>query len=99
MTEETLESIRCPPNLDQLPPPTLEELRAAVKRLKHGKALDPEGLSAELLQAMGREGMHKLHELVVAAWQHGTPDVVKCSEHIPLHKKGDRTQPANYRGI
>ena len=85
--------------LPQLPPPTLKELYAAVKRLKHGKALDSEGLSAELLQAMGREGMHKLHEIVVAAWQHGMPDVVKCSTLVPLHKKGDRTQPANYRGI
>ena len=99
MAEETLESIRCAPNLEQLPPPTLEEVYAAVKRLKRNKALDSEGLSAELLQAMGPEGMQQLHQLVVATWQHGMPDVVKCSELVPLHKKGDRTQPANYRGI
>ena len=99
VAEETLESIRCAPNLEQLPPPTLEEVYAAVKRLKRNKALDSEGLSAELLQAMGREGMQQLHQLVVATWQHGMPDVVKCSELVPLHKKGDRTQPANYRGI
>ena len=27
------------------------------------------------------------------------PYVVKFSELVPLHKKGDCTQPANYRGI
>ena len=99
VAEETLESIRCAPNLEQLPPPTLEEVYAAVKRLKRNKALDSEGLSAELLQAMGREGMQQLHQLVVATWQHGMPDVVKCSELVPLHKKGDRTQPPNYEVV
>ena len=37
--------------------------------------------------------------LVQKAWLYGIPAAVKCSEPKPLHKKGDRTQPANYRGI
>ena len=99
VAEETLESIRRPPNLERLPPPTLEDVAAAVKRLKRNRALDAEGLSAELLQAMGREGTQILHQLVVAAWQQGMPETIKRSDLIPLHKKGDRTLPSNYRGI
>ena len=95
----TLESISAAPNLEQLPAPTLAEVAVAVQRLKRGRALDADGLSAELVQAAGGEGTAALFLLVQQAWLHGMPAAVKRSELIPLHKKGDRTQPANYRGI
>ena len=95
----TLESISAAPNLEQLPAPTLAEVAVAVQRLKRGRALDADGLSAELVQAAVGEGTAALFLLVQQAWLHGMPAAVKRSELIPLHKKGDRTQPANYRGI
>ena len=51
MTEETLESIRHPPNPESAPPPTITEVTTAVQRFKRGRVVDVEGLSAELLQA------------------------------------------------
>ena len=95
----TLESISAAPNLEQLPAPTIAEVAVAVQRLKRGRALDADGLSAELVQAAVGEGTAALFLLVQQAWLHGMPAAVKRSELIPLHKKGDRTQPANYRGI
>ena len=69
VAKETLEGIRCTPNPQREPPPTLEEVHSAVKRLRRSRALDSEGLSAELLQAAGPAGILALHQLVVSAWE------------------------------
>ena len=99
VSEETLASIRCPPNLEVVPPPTAGEVADAVGRLRRGRATDADGLTAELLQAAGDGGADALHTVVLAAWQLGIPSALKCSVLLPLHKKGDRSLPANYRGI
>ena len=99
VSEQTLESIRCPTNPEPAPVPTVGEVTDAIQRLKRGRAADAEGLSAELLQAAGGRSIAALHQLVEAAWLQGMPTAVKRSELIPLHKKGDHSLPGNYRGI
>ena len=91
-----------PPNTADVPPPTVADVAAAVKKLKHWRAADPDGVCAEAVQAAweGSAGFRtQLHALMVTAMRDGMPAVVKQSELLPFHKKGDRGDPGNYRGI
>lgn len=81
--------------------PTLAHTMAAVKKLKRWRAADPAGVSAELLQATCRSPAVavKLHRIIISSLEEGMPAAVKESELLPFFKKGDATNPSNYRGI
>jgi hypothetical protein len=98
------------PHLDHLPEGfsdhlfnqefTLEELHIGLKNLKNNKAPDPDGLVTEMLKEIGPLGHDSiltiinhlfLNDLYPIEWGAATLTL--------LHKKGDRTDPANYRPI
>ena len=68
------------------------------------KAVGPDGLSAELLKVLADEGelntLGKFHDIIVAVCGGGSvPQQWKDATIKVLHKKKDRTECGNYRGI
>ena len=72
-------------------PPSHNEVRVAIQRLKNNKAAGPDGLSAELFKAGGNELVIWLAESTPSDWN--------LSALCPVLKKGDPTICANYRDI
>jgi hypothetical protein len=54
----------------------------------------------ELIQAEGEILRSKIHKLIKSIWnKEELPDQWKESIIVPVHKKGDKTECSNYRGI
>lgn len=72
--------------------------------MSNGKATGPDGLPAEILK-LGMNGdapeiLYHFHSIVTAVWTSGeVPQEWKDVTIKVLHKKGDRTECSNYRGI
>ena len=87
-----------PINVD---PPSLEETRVAVGRLKGGKAAGICEIAGEMLKEGGPDAIRALHTVVAAVWQSGIiPTDWKRGLVVPIWKgKGDRQDCSNYRGV
>jgi len=84
----------CTPDLSR------DELSNAILRLKTGKAPGIDKISAEEIVASGEEGMQALFSLCHKIWQKEEfPEEWKRSIILPIHKKKDKLQCDNYRGI
>jgi hypothetical protein len=94
-----LASIDRAPNQQLERPPCLDEVVAAVRRLKTWRAADGQQLFGELLRTAGAASQHALHALVQLAWERGVPEVARQAVLVPLLKRGDPTLRDNYRGI
>lgn len=80
--------------------PTEKEICEAIDCLKNGKAPGPDGLPAELLKQGGPGLRQRICALIQTAWVEGkVPQDWRDGVIIPLHKKGDKEQCGNYRGI
>ena len=83
--------------------PTEEEIATAMKAMAIAKAVGPDGLPAELLKLglqQDRTILRELHRLTILIWRHGkVPRQWKDAVITILHKKGDKTECGNYRGI
>ena len=83
--------------------PTEEEIATAMKAMASTKAGGPNGLPAELLKhglQQDRTIMLELHRLTTLIWREGkVPQQSKDAVITVLHKKGDKTECENYRGI
>ena len=81
-------------------PPSQNEVKTAITRLKNNKAAGADGLPAELFKAGGDMLIRRMHQLVSQIWiEERIPDDWNLSILCPVHKKGDKTVCANYRGI
>jgi hypothetical protein len=70
------------------------------KMLKRYKSPGSDQIPVELIQAGGEISCSKIHELINFIWNtEKLPDQWKESILIPIHKKGDKTDCINYRGI
>ena len=85
---------------------TLGEVLAGLKRLRNGRASGVDGLPAELLRYAKAEAgpVHVLAPVLVdvlnAAFTCGAlPAAVNGSLVTPVHKKGSKVDPLNYRPI
>jgi hypothetical protein len=57
-------------------------------------------IPAKLIQAVGEILHSKIHKLINSIWnKEKLPDQWKESIIVPVHKKGDKTDCSNYRGI
>ena len=68
------------------------------------KAVGPDGLPVELLKVLVDErdsdNLASIYEIIVAVWRRGrVPQQRKDATIKVLHKKKDRTECGNYRGI
>ena len=83
--------------------PTEEEIATAVKAMANEKAVGPDGLPAELLKLglqQDRTILLEFHRLTTLIWREGkVPQQWKDAVNTVLHKKCDKTECGNYRGI
>ena len=83
--------------------PTEEEVTTAVKEMVNAEAVGPNDLPAELLKLglqRDRTILLELHRLTILIWRQGkVPQQWKDAVITLLHKKGDKTECGNYRGI
>lgn len=77
-----------------------EELIAALKRLKNGKAAGHDKITGEMLKKMGEWGIAMLLKLInEIAKQETIPKDWTIGMILPIYKKGDKHDCNNYRGI
>ena len=80
--------------------PTMDEIGRILKRLKHHKAPGEDGIPAEILKNYSPEMLSAFQRLFETVWNaECCPADWSQSIILPIPKRGDRTQCANYRGI
>jgi hypothetical protein len=68
--------------------------------MKRYKAPGSDQIPAELIQAGGETLHSEIHKLIMLIWnKEELPHQWKESIVVPIHKKGDKTDCSNYRGI
>ena len=105
ITSEVLESAgnsqftpECDDSLSSVP--TEEEVAAAVRTLKNGKAPGGDEITAELLKLGGAAVVQSLTHLAALVWESETVPADWMKQlTVPLHKKGPTKDCDNYRGI
>nr|KAG5706601.1 hypothetical protein BaRGS_005671 [Batillaria attramentaria] len=82
-------------------PITLQELRAALRRLKKKKSPGPDNISNEMLLHLGNTATLKLLDIFNLSWEEGrVPQIWREAIMIPVYKKGkDRKKASSYRPI
>lgn len=84
----------------QTDPPSLEEITRAINTLKNNKAPGEYAINTEILKAGGDIMVNTIHELITELWEKEViPEDWKEAIVLPIHKKGDKLDCRNYRGI
>ena len=79
---------------------TAEEVKAAIRHLKNGKATGPDGIIGEILKAAEDSLVPFLVKYFNKLFKEGSsPNECTKAITVPLHKKGDPNNTDNYRGI
>jgi len=77
----------------------MEELETTIKTLEARKSPRSDGINNELYNAP-KCFLHKFFNFLNVCWIYGDiPEEWRRAIVIPIHKKGDRNNPDNYRGI
>jgi hypothetical protein len=80
--------------------PSASEVQVAVGKLKRYKYPGVDQVPAELIKAGGGTLRSEIHKLIKLIWnEEELPHQWKESIVVPIHKKGDKTDCSNYRGI
>jgi hypothetical protein len=80
--------------------PSLEELEIAIGKLKSYKSPGTDQIPAELIKAGGGTLYSEIHRRICSIWnKEELPQQWKESIIVPIHKKGDKTDCNDYRGI
>ena len=90
-----------PPEEDvEMPQPSLGEVEEAIKNLKNNKAPGLDGITSELIKAGGPNLAVLLHKTIGNIWtDEKLPADLLNSVLCPIHKKGNKLDCSNYRGI
>jgi hypothetical protein len=79
---------------------SLVEVEIAIGKLKSYKSRGTDQIPAELIKAGGETLYSEIHRLICSIWnKEELPQQWKESVVVPIHKKGDKTDCNNYRGI
>jgi hypothetical protein len=79
---------------------TMEELITTIRALKSRKSPGLDGINNELYKHAPKSFLHKFLNFLNVCWIYGNiPEEWRTAIVIPIHKKGDRNNPDNYRGI
>ena len=83
--------------------PTEDEIDTAMKAMRNANAVGPDDLPTELLKFKLQQDqtiLLELHRFTTLTWREGkVPQQWKGAVITILHKKGDKTECGNYRGI
>jgi hypothetical protein len=83
-----------------VPEPGSSEVEIAIGKLKSYKSAGVDQIPAELIQAGGETLRSEIHKLIKLIWnKEELPHQLKKSIVVVIHKKGDKTDCSNYRGI
>jgi hypothetical protein len=83
-----------------VPEPSASEVEVAIRKLKRSKSAGVDQILAELIQAGGETLRSEIHKLIrLIRNKEKLPHQWKESIVIPIHKKDDKTESNNYRGI
>jgi hypothetical protein len=83
-----------------VPGPSRLEAEIAVAKLKKYKSPGSDQIPAELIQAGGEILLSEIHKLINSVWnKEELPYQWKESIIVPIHKKVDKADCTNYRGI
>ena len=95
-------------DLEMIAPTSIEEqqnilyseVEEAISTLKRNKSPESDGITAEMIQAGGEQLVRQIHLLCNKAWNESTiPEEWSKSILVPIPKKADLSQFANYRTI
>ena len=87
-------------NDEDVPPPTISEVKDAIRQLKNNKAAGKDGIGAELIKMGPDKLASSLHRLIVEIWEtEQLPEEWKEGVICPIYKKGDKLDCENYRAI
>ena len=80
---------------------SIEELRAAIHKMKNDKSTGPTGVAAEMLKALRESGVRWMTDLLNAVIKKGNiPEDWSKSWMVSIYKgKGDALECNSYRGI
>ena len=77
-----------------------EEVKKQIENLKREKAAGGDGISNEVWIYGTEEVIERLVEIMNGVWKgEGFPQKWRKGVICPIHKKGNRDDPKNYRGI
>lgn len=78
----------------------MEEIEAAIQKIKTGKAGGEDGIAPEMIKWLGRKGKEWILNMFREAWN--KQEIPKDWEEnliVPIYKKGEQTHCENYRAI
>ena len=76
------------------------EVASVIKALKHKKSCDMDGVSNEILKCCSPFFERHLARAFITCIDEGVfPDIFKTANYVPLFKRGEQKDPANYRPI
>lgn len=79
---------------------TLEEIKNQLAKMKSGKAPGPDRVTVDMFRLAPGEFIELLLKFYNVVWAEGrTPQNFRNAILVPIFKKGDPTEPGNYRGI
>jgi hypothetical protein len=80
--------------------PSALEVELAIEKLTSHKSPVTDQIPAEQIKAGGRTFRCAIHKPIIAIWnKEELPEEWKESVIVPIHKKGDKIDCNNYRGI
>ena len=89
-----------PHDADSLTDISREEIKTAVSKMKSWKAPGIDAITAEVLKAGGEPMVDIMYKIFNMVWRlERTPKIWAQMLVTPIHKKGDKLDPANYRAI
>ena len=87
-------------SLEEIPTPSKDEIKAAIRKLKRNKSPGSDGIPAELIKSAGDSFTDYLYQLFQRIWSTlEMPSEWSLSMITPIYKKGDKKECKNYRGI
>jgi hypothetical protein len=83
-----------------VPEPSTVEVEIAIGKLKSYKLPGTDQIPAEFIKAGGETLQFEIHRLICSIWnKEELPQQWKESIIVPIHKKSDKTDCNNYRGV
>ncbi|XP_054289682.1 uncharacterized protein LOC129004977 [Macrosteles quadrilineatus] len=80
--------------------PSESEVHEAIKQLSSNRAPGNDGIPVEIFKVGGKTLLINFHKLILEIWRkESMPDEWNEAVITPIHKKGDKTECNNYRGI